>query len=40
MFKKLLNITDQDNVECVINDADKSLTIFVNKEDKNEMESH
>ena len=40
ILKKLLNINDQDDVKYLIDDSDRSLTIFVNKGNKNEMEDH
>lgn len=40
ILKQLLNINDQDNVKYLIDDTDKSLTIFVNKGNKDEMEDH
>lgn len=40
ILKQLLNINDQDNVKYLIDDTNKSLTVFVNKENKNEMENN
>lgn len=40
ILKQLLNINDQDNVKYLIDDTNKSLTVFVNKKNKNEMENN
>lgn len=37
ILKKLLNINDQDDVKYLINDSDRSLTIFVKKNMKTRL---